>query len=580
MDLHPHHALSPAHTPFTVASLLAEPSLRGSCLLAGSPAGLDRAVSWCLPWPEISTGVEPAAGVAVHARVSDLADADATAVRAALRRLAPRGVTALLLSGDGRRLPSELLAAAGPELPVVQLPAAASFAVANRIVAERALATAAHVLEYSVTVHRALADLLHRGAGVPALGRQLAALSQSPAFILDPQGKVLVYEYLGANSVPDPYEVIRLLREAGVLARADQEPTATPQVELVEIAMEDERVACLVAPIVLGRKHLGTLVLVELAPRPNEHDLARHRVIIEQAATIAGSELLRLRSVEEAMERARGDFVHALLHGRFANPHDLIARAAHHDFDIDACYGVVAAHGFNLLGSAHSLTAMLALARRAEQVLRRAGVQTLATVVEDVLVVIRQVVPGPTGRADATGGSGQVGEYAAALARELERHVGRAIAVTYGWPASGARGISSSYREARIALGVCERLGTARVAGYAELRVFAALADIASSPQGRSFAEDVLAPLHQDSAGGDLERTVIAYLESGGNLNAAARRLALHRNTMLYKLDRASRLLGMDLREPDNRFTLWLAHRINLLGEVQAGVDGEFRPAG
>jgi DNA-binding PucR family transcriptional regulator len=119
---------------------------------------------------------------------------------------------------------------------------------------------------------------------------------------------------------------------------------------------------------------------------------------------------------------------------------------------------------------------------------------------------------------------------------------------------------------------VCERLGTTRVAGYAELRVFAALADIANTAQGRSFAEEVLAPLRRDGAGGDLEHTVIAYLDAGGNLNAAARRLQLHRNTML-KLDRAARLLGLDLREPDNQFTLALAHRISLLSDVQDSVE-------
>lgn len=560
--------------PFTVSSLLREPALRGARILAGS-TGLARTVTWCLPWREVLADVGPVEGVVVYARAAELAG---EGMPDTLARLGARGVAALLLASDGNLLPPDVLAAVDPDLPVVQLPAAVGFPLTNRTVAERALAQAANILQYGVAVHRALADLLHRGAGLPALGRQLAALSRSPAFILDPQGKVLVYEYVGVAAVPDPYEVVRLLHEVEVVGRPERESGTFPRVELVDLALEDQPVTCVVGPIVLGRKHLGSLVVVELDPQPAEHDLAQHRVIIEQAAAIAGSELLRLRSVEEAMERARGDFVHALLHGRFANPHDLLGRAAHHDFDLEARYGVVTVHGFDVLGSAQSLAAMLSLARRAEQVLRRSGVQTLATVVEDVLVVIRQALRRPGARQDAASDMAQVAEYASALAREMERHVGRALTVAYGRPGRGARGISTSYREARIALGVCERLGTPRVAGYAELRVFAALADIASSPQGRAFAEELLAPLRRDGAAGDLERTVIAYLESGGNLNAAARKLQLHRNTMLYKIDRAARLLGMDLREADNQFTLWLAHRIELVGDVQAGVDREFQP--
>lgn len=562
----PNPAAVPATHPFTVGALLAHPALHGARLLAG-PAGLDRPISWCLPWAELAAGSEAVDGVVVHARVTELAE-PGTARRVA--SLADRGAAALLLSGDAGLLPADLRSALGGSLPAVQLPATAGFALTNRVVAEGALAQAAHVLEYGVTVHRTLAELLHRGAGLSALGRQLSVLSRSPAFILDPLGKVLAYEYLGTTAVPDPSEVVRLLSSVDVIGAPERGGEAPPRVQLVVLALEDQRVTCVVGPIVLGRKHLGSLVIVELDPRPDDHELARHRVIVEQATTIAGSELLRLRSVEEATERARGDFVHALLHGRFASPHDLASRAAHHDFDLDARYAVVTAHGFNLLGSANSPATMLSLARQAEKLLRRGEMQTLATVVDDVLAVIRQVPAEP-------GGAAQAAEYADALAQQLQRDVGRALTVTYGRGGNGASGISASYREARIALGVCDRLNTSRVAGYAELRVFAALSDIAGSAQGRAFAGEMLAPLRSDRGGDDLERAVVAYLESGGNLNATARRLALHRNTMLYKLDRAARLLGMDLREADNQFTLWLAHRIDLLGRVQAAVDQDLR---
>jgi sugar diacid utilization regulator len=573
---HDHHT-DEVHEPLTVGALLHEPAYRAARVLAGW-AGLVRPVTWCLPWSEIRDGTEPVDRVAVYARVSELTGTGD--VRPALDRLAARGAAVVLLSGDARHLRLDPASGTDPDLPVVQLPATASFALANRIVAERCLARAAHILEYGVAVHRALADLLHRGAGLPALGRQLATLSRSPAFILDPQGKVLVYEFLGAAAVPDPSEVVRLLREVDLVGVPGPDPSAPPRASVVELALEDQRVTCVVAPIVLDRKHFGTLVVVELDDRPAPHDLARHRVIVEQAATITGSELLRLRSVEEAMERARGDFVHALLLGRFANPHDLTARAAHHDFDIEARYAAVTARGFEPAGGGTGAATALTPARRAEQVLRSGGARTLATVVDDVLVVIREVRAPAGQRPDPANGAAQIAEYAVALARELERYAGRRATVTYGRPVTGARGISGSYREARIALNICERLKQGNVSGYAELRVFAALADVAGSPQGRAFAEEVLSPLRAGGSGGDLERAVLAYVSAGGNLNAAARGLQLHRNTMLYKLDRAARLLGMDLREADSQFMLWLAHRIDLLGEAQASVDQEFNPGG
>jgi hypothetical protein len=59
---------------------------------------------------------------------------------------------------------------------------------------------------------------------------------------------------------------------------------------------------------------------------------------------------------------------------------------------------------------------------------------------------------------------------------------------------------------------------------------------------------------------------------------AAARRLGLHRNTTLYKLDRVSRVLGMDIRSADTQFMVWLAHHIDTLAQVEDKLDEELAP--
>lgn len=334
----------------------------------------------------------------------------------------------------------------------------------------------------------------------------------------------------------------------------------------------------MVTPIILGRIRYGWIVLVEPAPPASEQERAQHRVIAEQAVTIVGSEMLRLRSVEEAEERARGDFVHALLHGRFPHRADLLARASHHDFAVDASYGVVVARGFETARAGEALDHM-ALARQAQRVLPQRGVRTFTAVLGDLLVVIRQVATLPAHGAAPADGNEQIARYAHALCEELSSRLGHTVNVTYGRPAPDAFTIPVSYRESRVALGVCERLGLRQVSGYPELRVFGVLADVAASDQGKAFAREVLTPLtRRNGESGGLDRAVMAYVEAGGNLNAAARDLGLHRNTMLYKLERASRMLRMDLRQADSRFTVWLAYRINLLGEAQSAVEREFKP--
>jgi DNA-binding PucR family transcriptional regulator len=45
-------------------------------------------------------------------------------------------------------------------------------------------------------------------------------------------------------------------------------------------------------------------------------------------------------------------------------------------------------------------------------------------------------------------------------------------------------------------------------------------------------------------------RTLRAYFATGANASEAADRLFLHRNSMLYRLERIQKLTGLDLKDP------------------------------
>ncbi|WP_433288935.1 PucR family transcriptional regulator [Micromonospora sp. CA-244673] len=563
----------------TVGRLLQERLLSPARMTASADV-LDTAVTWCLPWDDVAAGADPLTGVVVHARADQ--------VRAAvLRNIGRRGAAAVVVAGGAGDLTDPLA-----EVPVVHVGAHVAFRQLSQLVAELVLARDTHVLRYGLRVHRSLVELLYRGAGLAALGHQMARLSGCSAAILDPQYRVLAFER-SRDRVFEPTAVADALREdesrrAVGRTSGDGGPSghptgfnseqqhAGPQVRTLLI--DGINATCVLNPILLSGRHDGWVVIVESADPPRPHDIAQHRVVVEQAATIVGTEMLRLRSIEQAEERARGDFVHALLHGRFSDQHELEARSAHYDFPVGATYGVIVANGLSSAGSPDSPAALFQLARHAARVDARPNAHTLATVIGDVLAVIRQVEP--AGHRDSPDAAERtLADFARTLQAELERRTHRDVAVAYGRCVGGASRIFDSYREARIALGIRNRLGVDQVCGFQDLRVFATLVELAESPQGRDFARDMLAPLRSSRAGGsDLEQAVIAYVASGGNLNAAARELHIHRNTMLYKLDRASRLLQLDLREAEHQFAVWLAHKLNLLAETVTVVDRDLHP--
>ena len=85
------------------------------------------------------------------------------------------------------------------------------------------------------------------------------------------------------------------------------------------------------------------------------------------------------------------------------------------------------------------------------------------------------------------------------------------------------------------------------------------LEELARSPDLAPFRE-LVRPLaeHDRERRSDLVRTLRAYFAAGGNASEAADRLFLHRNSMLYRLERIGKLTGLDLRDPGVALALQL----------------------
>jgi DNA-binding PucR family transcriptional regulator len=98
------------------------------------------------------------------------------------------------------------------------------------------------------------------------------------------------------------------------------------------------------------------------------------------------------------------------------------------------------------------------------------------------------------------------------------------------------------------------------------------LKELARSPDLAPFGE-LVRPLveHDRERRSDLVRTLRTYFASGANASEAADRMFLHRNSMLYRLERIQKLTGLDLKEPGAS----LALRLGLLELEKGGEPDE-----
>jgi DNA-binding PucR family transcriptional regulator len=159
-----------------------------------------------------------------------------------------------------------------------------------------------------------------------------------------------------------------------------------------------------------------------------------------------------------------------------------------------------------------------------------------------------------------------------AVAAALEESLAAGQGVALGTPDHGLPGFRRGHAEALHARRIAELGGRAGVVRYDEVE----LVSLASGDLERLglFVRRTLGPLcADDDATERLRETLLAWLAEGGNARRAAERLHAHKNTVLYRLQRAQLLLGRPLDE--DRGALELAIRaVRSLGPRVAGPAG------
>lgn len=132
--------------------------------------------------------------------------------------------------------------------------------------------------------------------------------------------------------------------------------------------------------------------------------------------------------------------------------------------------------------------------------------------------------------------------------------------VVVGTPTHGPEGFAISHRDAQRALDVAERGGAwAPVMRYDQIELVALLG---CNDDVDRYVERTLGALTaSDDATERVRETVSAFLRNGGNVEAAAVELIVHRNTIRYRLRNAETILGRPIAGSADSLLLAIQHQ-------------------
>jgi len=270
------------------------------------------------------------------------------------------------------------------------------------------------------------------------------------------------------------------------------------------------------------------------------------RLLLQQAVTAVALELLRGRVADTTERRLAGDVLDGLLRGELAAG-ELRRRLA----------------PFGLAGH---LSVLVLDAGEARDAATRAEAALVAAVRDEAL-----------GALVATHGRlacallGDLGdEELFALGARLQARVATEVGVPVHAGAGRAVPVErarAAFHEARCALDA-RSVGAGggqngRLATYRDLGSFALLLSLQDDDALRLFCDSLLGPLETPEGhyGGELVRSLEAFIECNGQWEAAARRLYCHRHTLRYRMRRVEELTGRDLARARDRIEFWLALR-------------------
>lgn len=310
-------------------------------------------------------------------------------------------------------------------------------------------------------------------------------------------------------------------------------------------------------PVVAAGELLGAIVVLDHTMLAEEHIL-----ILEEAANIIATELLRDRSVAEAEARAHGDLMQTLICAG-TETSGLRERAALLGYDLTEGQVVVAAVPVDG-GSLPEPAAIHSAGRRS---VARAGLRGLFGVVDGCGVTLLSA-------GDRSLSREAVERWIETFREEL---CGRAEGVNLHFgvseiPCPGQK-VSEGLAHARQAAAMC-RLGERKeMTCFEDVQLIASLIDISNDEAIELYIERTIGRLEEYDGRkhAHLAQTLETYLDCSGVARHAAKALFLHPHSLRYRLRRIAEIQGIDLDDPMARLTSHLALKLRAIVPPRAG---------
>ena len=179
------------------------------------------------------------------------------------------------------------------------------------------------------------------------------------------------------------------------------------------------------------------------------------------------------------------------------------------------------------------------------------GNDFVTAVDEKNIIVVKELAPDD--------GYEQVQKIADSMLDMLSSEVMLSTRVSYGTIVNEIKEVSRSYKEAKMALEVGKIFFVDRkIVAYNALGIGRLIYQL-PIPLCKMFIKEIFVDVSPDDFDEETLETISKFFENNLNVSETSRQLYIHRNTLVYRLDKLDRSTGLDLRVFDDAITFKIA---------------------
>ncbi len=555
----------------TVRDLIGVALPAGTTVVAGS-AGLDREVTWATrirPTPPAFGHLSRGELVLLSENLLPLLDERLT-LAGAIRQLASFGVAGIAQVGAIDA--AAAVAADETSTPLLQLPSETDLSVLEREAARYVTERRRVVNRRGQEVSRRLMELAIAGEPLATVVRGLSGLAGRPVALEGRDGRLLTYQTTTetpGGTVPAQATIESALSSsyASVAAWLRSTTAASPVEPPSQVVPIDGQWERVVAPVIGRDGLLGSVSLIIPIAQVTSDD----NVLASAGAAACAVVLAREQAAASVRREVELNVLDEVLDGALRSEVSLLqqARRLGHDLEgphialiarVDRTGTTTNAIARNREGRWSILDETL---QRAAAALGLRGSRPLWRVRNNAAEIVW-----PVSEDD------ELVPVARLLRDELQAAIDlingpsstELVSVGFGQRETGISGIRRSHQEARQALTLGRRLnGPGHTTSFHDLGIYRIIFAAEGLPEIREFHDEALTSLltYDQQHGADLVRTLQAFFRANCSPKEAAAILTVHRNTVLYRLDRIGEITGFDLDDSDIRLRLQIALRIH-----------------